>query len=254
MPAFIIYHNHSSWDSAASTHHVGQQIGTLQIKWGNESSFPSSFPLTLGSTRSLLDNSISLPLSLRTNKEKESSLDRRKKTNSSFKIAEFHAIPHDQLKFRKGFGRSGHDLPSSSSSDAPAPSPDSGGDSPPPDAPSPSPPATPSPAPSSGSPAPFPSPDASPPAPEAPGPAPVSTPSPAPVPAPNGGSDDGPQDISGGSNESSSRGLKAGQKAGIALGVIVGVGIVGVGGFVYKKRQENIRRSRYGYAARGELL
>ncbi|EOA24815.1 hypothetical protein CARUB_v10018101mg [Capsella rubella] len=44
-----------------------------------------------------------------------------------------------------------------------------------------------------------------------------------------------------------------GKKVGIAFGVIAAVCVVGVAGFVYKKRQENIRRSRYGYAAR-EIL
>ncbi|KAM7522341.1 hypothetical protein LguiA_012243 [Lonicera macranthoides] len=45
-----------------------------------------------------------------------------------------------------------------------------------------------------------------------------------------------------------------GQKAGIAIGVIVGACVVGVGGKVYKKRRDNIRRSRYGYSARGDFL
>lgn len=48
--------------------------------------------------------------------------------------------------------------------------------------------------------------------------------------------------------------MSAGKKAGIALGVIVGVGVVGIAGFVYKKRQDNMRRSQYGYAARREIL
>lgn len=56
------------------------------------------------------------------------------------------------------------------------------------------------------------------------------------------------------SGDSPSGGLKGGQKAGIALGVIIGVGVVGLAAFVYKKRQDNIRRTQYGYAARRELL
>ncbi|XP_010514863.1 PREDICTED: early nodulin-20-like [Camelina sativa] len=48
-------------------------------------------------------------------------------------------------------------------------------------------------------------------------------------------------------------GMSGGKKVGVAFGVITAVCVVGVAGFVYKKRQENIRRSRYGYAA-NEIL
>ncbi|XP_010503171.1 PREDICTED: vegetative cell wall protein gp1-like [Camelina sativa] len=48
-------------------------------------------------------------------------------------------------------------------------------------------------------------------------------------------------------------GMSGGKKVGVAFGVIAAVCVVGVAGFVYKKRQENIRRSRYGYAA-NEIL
>ncbi|KAM1087744.1 hypothetical protein EV1_013233 [Malus domestica] len=44
--------------------------------------------------------------------------------------------------------------------------------------------------------------------------------------------------------------MNRGKKAGIASGVIVKVGLVGLGGFVYKKCQDNIRGSQYGDAAR----
>ncbi|KAF2615416.1 hypothetical protein F2Q70_00007758 [Brassica cretica] len=46
--------------------------------------------------------------------------------------------------------------------------------------------------------------------------------------------------------ESSSGG---GKKAGIAVGAIAAASMVGLGGYVLKKRRENIRRSRYEYAA-----
>lgn len=49
-------------------------------------------------------------------------------------------------------------------------------------------------------------------------------------------------------------GMSGGKKAGIALGVILAAGVVVVGGLVYKKRQDNIRRAQYSYAARTELL
>lgn len=54
--------------------------------------------------------------------------------------------------------------------------------------------------------------------------------------------------------EESSEGMSGGKKAGIAIGVVAGVCIVGIGALVYKKRQQNIRRAQFGYAARRELL
>lgn len=54
------------------------------------------------------------------------------------------------------------------------------------------------------------------------------------------------KDGSGTERECSSGG---GKKAGIAVGVIAAAGMVGLGGYVLKKRRENIRRSRYEYAA-----
>lgn len=44
--------------------------------------------------------------------------------------------------------------------------------------------------------------------------------------------------------------MSGGKKAGIAIGVIAAAAAVGLAAVVYKKRQENIRRSRYGYNAR----
>ncbi|XP_042475382.1 classical arabinogalactan protein 6-like [Macadamia integrifolia] len=49
-------------------------------------------------------------------------------------------------------------------------------------------------------------------------------------------------------------GLTGGQKAGVAVGIIAAACIVGLAGIVYKKRQDNIRRTQYGYAVRRELL
>ncbi|KAK6144397.1 hypothetical protein DH2020_021217 [Rehmannia glutinosa] len=56
------------------------------------------------------------------------------------------------------------------------------------------------------------------------------------------------------STKGSSGGMNGGQKAGVAIGVIAGACVVGAGVLVYKKRQQNIQRSQYGYAARREIL
>ncbi|PPD69396.1 hypothetical protein GOBAR_DD33723 [Gossypium barbadense] len=55
-------------------------------------------------------------------------------------------------------------------------------------------------------------------------------------------------------NASGGGGMSAGKKAGIVVGVLIAACLVVVGGLVYKKRRDNIRRSQYGYAARAELL
>lgn len=52
----------------------------------------------------------------------------------------------------------------------------------------------------------------------------------------------------------SSSGMSTGRKAGVAVAVVFGVAFAAGGFAIYKKRQENIRRSQYGYAARRELL
>ncbi|VVA12251.1 PREDICTED: classical arabinogalactan [Prunus dulcis] len=52
----------------------------------------------------------------------------------------------------------------------------------------------------------------------------------------------------------SSGGLSGGQKAGIVFGVLIGAGLIGFGGFVYKKRKDNMRRGRFGAAARTTFL
>ncbi|VFQ96598.1 unnamed protein product [Cuscuta campestris] len=49
-------------------------------------------------------------------------------------------------------------------------------------------------------------------------------------------------------------GMSRGRKAGIAVGVIAGACVVGIGAVVYKKRQRNILRSRYGYGGEREMV
>lgn len=140
----------------------------------------------------------------------------------------------------------------------PSPAPESGADV------GSSPQATP-PAPVDRSPAPAPavsSPPAPPPASPAPSPrnandlpSEESTPSPSPAPAPDA---EDANDVSHASElqagGSSGGGMSGGKKAGIAVGVVAGACVVGLGALVYKKRQQNIRRSQYGYAARRDIL
>ncbi|XP_057479249.1 pectinesterase inhibitor 10-like [Actinidia eriantha] len=141
---------------------------------------------------------------------------------------------------------------------APTPAPNSGADSIPPTPESPSPA---SPSPSTG----LRSPPAPPPENSAPGssptPSPVNkSPTPAPAPAPVTAAPGDAGSVKSNVNDSaeepkeSSGGLGGGQKAGIALGVVAGVCLVALGGILYRKRQQNIQRSQYGYAARREIL
>lgn len=138
-------------------------------------------------------------------------------------------------------------------SSSPSPSPQPEADSPSPSSDSPQISFPPSP---SGAPTKSPA-AASPPAPptsSSPSPQPGST-ADVPAPEPSDASDVNHSDMTAGATTASSDGgMSAGKKAGIGLGVIVGVGLVALGGFVYKRRQDNIRRSQYGYAARRELL
>ncbi|XP_042512385.1 vegetative cell wall protein gp1-like [Macadamia integrifolia] len=146
---------------------------------------------------------------------------------------------------------------------SPSPAPESGGSN----SPSPSP----SPSPKSGAPAPGPSSDfySPPPPPQsdlAPTPSPAPAPAPSPVTSPSPSPSDDASDINHGSKgtagedtadsegSSSDEGLKGGQKAGIAIGVIASACIFVLFGVIYKKRQDNIRRSQYSYTARRELL
>ncbi|KAK8562252.1 hypothetical protein V6N13_019716 [Hibiscus sabdariffa] len=140
-------------------------------------------------------------------------------------------------------------------SPAPAPPPSLGGDLPPHLAPTPvteypdSPPAI------------SPSSDASPPAPLAPSPSDLgegsSLPPTSPSPSPDEVSDINHSNINadvGKENTGGGEGMSGRKKAGIVVAVVIAACLVGVGGLIYKKRQDNIRRSKYGYAARAELL
>lgn len=140
---------------------------------------------------------------------------------------------------------------------SPSPSPELGADSPPPLAPSPydaSPANTPS----------ISSPPGPPPADLAQDFSPTPTPSPSPSPsttkpparAPSVLSDTGhvSSDSNGHEGKDSSGEMSGAKKGGIAVGVVLAAGLVVLGGFVYKKRRDNIRRSQYGYAARREIL
>ncbi|XP_022970449.1 proline-rich receptor-like protein kinase PERK10 isoform X2 [Cucurbita maxima] len=131
-----------------------------------------------------------------------------------------------------------------SPAESPAPPPQTGADSPPPRSPSriSSPPA----------PSPRNAPVSSPPAP----PPSDLPPSSSPSPSPSEASDISRNNVSKNdeSDEESKNGMSGAQKFGIAIGVIAAVALIGFGGLVYKKRQDNIRRSRYGYTARRELL
>jgi hypothetical protein len=50
-------------------------------------------------------------------------------------------------------------------------------------------------------------------------------------------------------------GMSGGKKAGVVVGVFSAVAVVGLAAVVYRKRQANIRRSRYAdYSARLELV
>ncbi|KAL4560911.1 hypothetical protein LXL04_033067 [Taraxacum kok-saghyz] len=82
-----------------------------------------------------------------------------------------------------------------------------------------------------------------------PSPAPSSF-SPSPSPSPSEASDMTVDVKNQKPEESSSEGMSGGKKAGVAFGVIAAACFVGFGGMVYKKRQQNIRRAQYIYAAR----
>ncbi|XP_049410073.1 uncharacterized protein LOC125873218 [Solanum stenotomum] len=132
---------------------------------------------------------------------------------------------------------------------SPSPAPESGADVA-------SPPVSPAPSPSSNltsPPAPSPS-DLSPNSSPAPSPG-DSTSKDSPSPAPNSeAASDISHESAESSKESSGGGMTSGKKAGIAVGVIAAICFVGVGAIVYKKRQQNIQRSQFGYDARREIL
>ncbi|CAL9044730.1 unnamed protein product [Musa banksii] len=138
-------------------------------------------------------------------------------------------------------------------SSSPSPSPVPGG--PLRSSPAPSPDSPPSPSPS-----PSPSPEnllsplvpALPPEVPSPAPTPSATPSPAPVPSHEEIQSGEVADQAGRDGEGG--GMSGEKKAGIAVGVVLGVAVLAGGSVLYKKRQDNIRRSRYGYATRMEML
>lgn len=80
--------------------------------------------------------------------------------------------------------------------------------------------------------------------------------SPSPSPTRSAAADESPEvaNIHEQKESSTGGGISGGKKAGVVLGVLVGACVVGFAGFVYKKRQENIRRSQYGYAARSNMI
>ncbi|KGN46836.1 proline-rich receptor-like protein kinase PERK9 [Cucumis sativus] len=92
--------------------------------------------------------------------------------------------------------------------------------------------------------------------PHTPSPAPLLPPVSSPSISPAADSDSSNITSGGGGEDSevSKGGMNGGKKAGIAVGVIAALCFVGIGGFVYKKRQDNIRRSQYGNAARSSFL
>ncbi|KAM0841218.1 hypothetical protein ACQ4PT_059155 [Festuca glaucescens] len=73
--------------------------------------------------------------------------------------------------------------------------------------------------------------------------------------ASTGASDQQPQAVDAAENERHAEGMSGGKKAGVVVGVFSAVAVVGLFVVVYRKRQANIRRSRYAdYSARLELV
>ncbi|KAM0928681.1 hypothetical protein ACQ4PT_002631 [Festuca glaucescens] len=67
--------------------------------------------------------------------------------------------------------------------------------------------------------------------------------------------DQHPQAVDAAENERRDDGMSGGKKAGVVVGVFSAVAVVGLAAVVYRKRQANIRRSRYAdYSARLELV
>ena len=171
------------------------------------------------------------------------------------------ALAKFSLALLLAFSLVGFSMSEHSPEASPSPLPELGADSPPPLAPA-SHVASPANSPSTSSPPAPPPSDLSPGSSQAPSQSPSTPkstpPSPAPVPAPAASalSDVGhvSADGDGHEGEGSSEGMSGAKKGGIAIGVILAAGLVVVGGFVYKKRRDNIRRSQYGYAARREIL
>ncbi|KAI8573672.1 hypothetical protein RHMOL_Rhmol01G0295300 [Rhododendron molle] len=137
---------------------------------------------------------------------------------------------------------------------APSPAPEHGGDSLSPPSPSPEFNSPPAPSPEFNSPPPPPPYDLS----EFPADSP-STGSPSPSPSAESPSPAYKGEMSADAEEEKEKGegsvgMKGGKKAGIVFGVVAAACVVGFGGVVYKKRQRNIKRAQYGYAARSDFL
>ncbi|XP_022846410.1 proline-rich receptor-like protein kinase PERK12 [Olea europaea var. sylvestris] len=82
--------------------------------------------------------------------------------------------------------------------------------------------------------------------------APHKSPTPAPAPSVAGDAEVNASNVES-EPDSSSGGLNSGQKAGVAVAVVASACIVGVGALVYKKRQQNVRRSQYGRFGSGSF-
>ncbi|XWS28953.1 hypothetical protein CRYUN_Cryun25bG0115700 [Craigia yunnanensis] len=83
------------------------------------------------------------------------------------------------------------------------------------------------------------------------------SPASSPAPSPDEASDINHSNINADGSEEmigSDGGMSGRKKTGIVVAVVVAACLVGFGGLVYKKRQDNIRRSQYQYAARREIL
>ncbi|KAE8688839.1 hypothetical protein F3Y22_tig00110954pilonHSYRG00109 [Hibiscus syriacus] len=98
---------------------------------------------------------------------------------------------------------------------------------------------------------------ASPPAPTASDLAPGNSPVSSPAPSPYNASDINHGDINAEGSEEKyggDGGMSDGKKTRVAIAAVGAACLVGLGGLVYKKRQDNIRRAQYGYATRSEIL
>lgn len=113
-----------------------------------------------------------------------------------------------------------------------------------------------SPSPSPSVPPPSPAPASSPLGSSPPAPSPMNPPSygPSPAPSPADSTSINHRGVNGRTEHPSGGGMSGSKKAGIALGVIIAASVIMLAGMVYKKRQQNIRRSQYSYATRGDIL
>ncbi|KAK1411969.1 hypothetical protein QVD17_32860 [Tagetes erecta] len=85
-------------------------------------------------------------------------------------------------------------------------------------------------------------------------PVPSSSQSPSSSPSPFSFSDETVESEIEDAKDSSSGGMSRGKKVGVAFGLLAAACLVGFGGMVYRKRQQNIRRTRYSQSARLEFF